>query len=221
MLPVRRSACLMLFSGLLLAISITGCVGAQFHIQSRAQEDLDRMLPPAQLPGQLAKPGTPGMQDGLFSGLPNWRLNIAQPDMQVNETPQAYEITVPLANNQNPDSVQAQASGQTIQIRGEQALGGENGGQSWGTSTFVKSWTVPQPLRGDQITRRVDEKPHQLVITIPKAAAGAVTPRQSGKSHGGKAGDTPDKTPAAAPNPPGTLPPELQRQLNRMPGDFI
>jgi HSP20 family molecular chaperone IbpA len=91
-------------------------------------------------------------------------------DVGVNETRDAYVITVPLAHEADAEQVKVEAAGQRVKISGKMTMMSADGQHPVGTTQFFKTFTAPQPLDTHKIERVLKETPQgqTLVITLPK-----------------------------------------------------
>lgn len=136
-----------------------------------------------------------------------FQIPMAQ-NVDVNETRNAYVITVPLAHEADAEQVQVNATGQRVQISGKMTMMSADGKHPVGTTQFFKTFTAPQPLDASKIERTLTETPQgqALVITLPKLHSGAAVPSAPPRTRPAPA--TPKETP-----PPALNPRDIERHL--------
>lgn len=151
-------------------------------------------LPPAQ------NPGGPDSNAPMLP--PGWDLSnmFHMPDVgvQVQETPQAYTLRIPLADPKDESSVKLSVNPHHIEVSGQS--GTQKDGASM-TSSFMQSFTTASELLPDKISKKQEKKGSQteLVITIPKK-----NPGQSASPN--RPTDIPPALPAPEQNPGITQP---------------
>lgn len=116
-------------------------------------------LPPQLSPERLA-------EEPFFKAFPDFQSLIQKLPhaVEVIETPQAYQLKVPVASEAEAEKVQVKVLPHQIEVSGESGQGGM-------TSHFMQSFTTSQAVDPDRIKRELQGQ--QLVITIPKKTGGA------------------------------------------------
>ncbi|HEY9686465.1 MAG TPA: Hsp20/alpha crystallin family protein [Coleofasciculaceae cyanobacterium] len=106
-----------------------------------------------------------------------FKLPLPKPAVDVTETPQAYELRVPLADPADESGIQLNVQPHRIEISGQS--GSRKTGVNFSTS-FMQSFSTRQEVLPDKITRRTEQKGEDttLVITIPKKSPGTLSEPQ-------------------------------------------
>ncbi len=165
----RRSILLALLAGILLLVFFS----RQPEQMQDARRKLDNVLGPSSsehLP-DLSQEAAPPRSLGNFFG-----FNIPMPDtgVDVQETPTAYLLKVPLAQASDADSIRLQVRPHRIEITGQS--GRRQGGASV-SSSFMQSFTTRQEVLPGKVSRKTESHgdAQTLVITIPKKTPGTVS----------------------------------------------
>lgn len=208
----RRKVLMSLLAGIVLLASLLAFNLHQSSGQMGAREKLDNLLgpsdngedappmaapesqdfppngfetqqpPPNQEEDPLAPPAITG---GSFFGMP---MPLSGAGVDVQELGDRYVLRIPLADPQDATSVKLNVSPHRIEVSGQ--TGSKENGASV-NSSFMQSFTTAQEVNPDKITRRTEKNGEntELVITIPKKAAGSSENEPGDEETSGKNGD--------------------------------
>ena len=128
--------------------------------------------------------------------------------MKINESDKAIVLSIPINRPEDQKDISVKVGPHSVEVSGQLKVGGgANDSQSYGSTSFMRSFTTPSTLNPEKVTRNV-EKNH-LLITIPKLKNGE--PMPSPQSEPAQPGTTSRQRPAApqqVPVGPGDLPTE-------------
>lgn len=183
----HRGLLLALAAGLIL-LALVG-LGWQNRQEVSARHKLDEILGPKT--GNLFPDNSPALPDPSMPDMnlpeppalgqldaPNsfFGFNIPMPKsgVEVKETPQAYELRIPLADPENESSIKLNVDPHRIEVAGQ--TGSKSGGAQI-TSSFMQSFSTSSEVLPDKISRKTEKKGDntELVITIPKKTPGQLT----------------------------------------------